>query len=105
MPVSGAMKLLFDDTVRRRRALHFPESFTLHTVQEIGRTGADNGPPLYRAAGNDSAAVITVDRGIEHRQNADALPIPFAIAARNRLQDLQRLAPGGPHKRFRCVPA
>ena len=60
------------------------------------------------------AAVITVDRGIEHQQKADDLPIPVVImiAARNRLQDLQPLVPGvvavlsgGLQRRFYRVPA
>ena len=108
------MKLLLDESVPRRLALYFPESFTLRTVQEMGWTGADNGLLLSLAAGREFAAVITVDRGIEHQQNADALPIPVVImsAARNRLQDLQPLVPGvvsvlsgGLQRRFYRVPA
>ena len=30
------MKLLLDESVPRRLALSFPESFVLHTVQEMG---------------------------------------------------------------------
>ena len=74
----------------------------------------DNGLLLSLAAGREFTAVITVDRGIEHQQNADDLPIPVVImiAARNRLQDLQPLVPGvvailsgGLQRRFYRVPA
>ena len=39
--------------------------------------------------------MITVDRGIEHQQNLDALPIPVVVmlAARNRLAELELLVP------------
>ena len=33
------MKLLLDESVPRRLALSFPESFVLHTVQEMGWAG------------------------------------------------------------------
>ncbi|MYJ73235.1 MAG: hypothetical protein F4092_16015 [Rhodospirillaceae bacterium] len=105
------MKLLLDEAVPRRLASYFPKSFTVH---EMGWTGADNGLLLSLAAGREFTAVITVDRGIEHQQKADALPIPVVImiAARNRLQDLQPLVPGvvailsgGLQRRFYRVPA
>lgn len=107
------MKLLLDESVPRRLAFYFPKSFTVHTVQEMGWTGTDNGLLLSLAASDDFAAVLTVDRGIEHQQNADVLPIPVVImiAARNRLQDLQPLVPGvvavlsgGLQRRFYRVP-
>ena len=90
------MKLLLDEAVPRRLASYFPKSFTVHTVHEMGWAGADNGLLLSLAAGREFTAVITVDRGIEHQQNADDLPIPVVtmFAARNRLQDLQSLVPG-----------
>ena len=90
------MKLLLDESVPRRLAWYFPEPFTLHTVQEMGWTGAENGLLLSLAAGREFAAFITVDRGIEHRQHANELPIPVAIviAARNRMQELRPLVPG-----------
>ncbi len=89
------MKLPLDESVPRRLAGDFPESFTLHTVQEMGWTGAENGLLLSLAAGRGFAAFIRVDRGIEHQQNANELPIPVVImiAARNRMQELQPLVP------------
>ena len=89
------MKLLLDESVPRRLAASFPASFTLHTVQEMRWTGTGNGRLLTLAAGEGFDAMITVDRGIEHQQNPDVLPIPVVImlAARNRLAELQPLVP------------
>ena len=89
------MKLLLDESVPRRLAASFPGFFTLCTVQEMGWAGAGNGLLLALAAGEGFDAMITVDRGIEHQQNLDALPIPVVImlAARNRLTELQPLVP------------
>ena len=89
------MKLLLDESVPKRLAASFPASFTLRTVQEMGWAGAGNGLLLSLAARAGFDAMITVDRGIEHQQNLDALPIPVVImlAARNRLAELQPLVP------------
>ena len=108
------MKLLLDESVPRRLALSFPESFTLHTVQEMGWAGTGNGLLLSLAASQGFDAFITVDRGIEHQQNANELPIPVVImlAARNRLAELQPLVPrvmdvlsGDLQRRIYRVPA
>ena len=90
------MKLLLDESVPRRLALSFPESFTLRTVQEMGWAGTGNGLLLSLAASQGFDALITVDRGIEHQQNVSDLPIPVIImrAPRNRLAELQPLVPG-----------
>ena len=87
------MKLLLDESVPRRLAASFPESFTLRTVQEMGWAGTANGLLLSLAAREGFDTVITVDRGMEHQQNLEALPIPVIVmsAARNRLVDLQPL--------------
>ena len=89
------MKLLFDESVPRRLAASFPASFTLRTVQEMGWAGTGNGLLLSLAAREGFDAMITVDRGIEHQQNPEALPITVVImlAARNRLAELQPLVP------------
>ena len=90
------MKLLLDESVPRRLALSFPESFTLHTVQEMGWAGTSNGLLLSMAAARGFDALVTVDRGIEHQQNVSELPIPVIVmlAPRNRLAELQPLVPG-----------
>lgn len=90
------MKLLLDESVPRRLATSFPEAFTVHTVQEMGWAGTENGRLLLLAASEQFDALVTVDQGIEHQQNVRELPIPVVImlAARNRLQELQPLVPG-----------
>ena len=90
------MKLLLDESVPRRLASSFPESFTVRTVQDMGWAGTANGLLLSLAAAEGFDALVTVDRGIEHQQNVDDLPIPVVVmlAARNRLADLQPLVPG-----------
>ena len=89
------MKLLLDESVPRRLAASFPASLTPRTVQEMGWSGTGNGLLLSLAAREGFGAMITVDRGIEHQQNLEALPIPVVImlAARNRLTELQPLIP------------
>ena len=80
----------------------------------MGWAGTANGRLLLLAADREFDALITVDRGIEHQQNVDDLPIPVIvmIAARNRLQELQPLVPeavallsGRLQRRFYHVPA
>ena len=89
------MKLLLDESVPKRLASSFPASFTLRRVQEMGWAGTGNGLLLSLAANEGFEAMITVDRGIEHQQNLEALPIPVVImlASRSRLTELQPLVP------------
>ena len=89
------MKLLLDESVPRRLARSFPESFTMRTVQDMGWAGTANGLLLSLAAAEGFDALVTVDRGIEHQQNVNDLPMPVVImlAHRNRLADLQPLVP------------
>ena len=68
----------------------------MRTVQEMGWTGIANGLLLSLSAAEGFDALVTVDRGIEYRQNPDTLPIPVIIimlAHRNRLAELQPLVP------------
>ena len=89
------MKLLLDESVPRRLASSFPESFTVRTVQNMGWTGTGNGHLLLLAASQEFDAFVTVDQGVEHEQTLDYLPLPIIImiAIRNRLQELQPLVP------------
>ena len=62
----------------------------------MGWADSKNGELLVLAAASGFDALVTVDRGFEHEQNADDLPVPvvIVIAARNRLQELRPLVPG-----------
>ncbi|MCY4169483.1 MAG: hypothetical protein OXE82_14495 [Rhodobacter sp.] len=107
------MKLLLDESVPRRLAGAFPAAYTVRTVHEMGWAGTGNSRLLALAAGDGFEAMITVDRGIEHQQNPDTLPIPVVImlAGRNRLAELLPLVPpvidllsGDPQTRIYRVP-
>ena len=67
----------------------------MHTVQNMGCAGTENGLLLSMAGGEDFDAFLTVDRGIEHQQNMRDLPLPVIImlGVRNRLAELQPLVP------------
>ena len=108
------MKLLLDESVPRRLAEFFPQSYIVRTVQQMDWAGTGNGRLLFLAAAEGFDALVTVDRGIEHQQNAEALPIAIVVmlALRNRLRELQPLVPGvvsvlsgGLQKRIYHVPA
>ena len=108
------MKLLLDESVPRRLALSFPERFEVRTVQQMGWAGTGNGRLLSLAADRGFHALVTVDRGIEHQQDASRLPIPVVVmlGPSNRLPDLQPLVPGvvsvlseQPQRRIFRVPA
>ena len=90
------MKLLLDESVPRRLAAFFPESYIVRTVQQMGWAGTGNGRLLFLAAGEHFDVLVTVDRGIEHQQNVGTLPIAIVVmlAPRNRLRELQPLVPG-----------
>jgi len=89
------MKLLLDESVPKRLALSFPESFTMRTVQDMGWAGTANGLLLSLAATEGFDALVTVDRDIAHQQNLTTLPVPVIImlAPCNRLAELQPLVP------------
>ena len=72
----------------------FPEHLALRTVREVGWADTANGLLLTRAAARNFDALVTVDRGTEHQQNVNELPISIMImpAPRNRLAELRPLA-------------
>ncbi len=76
--------------------MSFPKPFTIQTVQDMGRAGAANGLLLSLAAAEGFGALITVDRGIQHQQNINELPIPVIVmlAYHSRLAELQTLISG-----------
>lgn len=89
------MKLLLDESIPRQLSAHFPDSFHVRTVPELGWSGTKNGVLLQLAAEDGFDALITADRGIEYQQNLAALPVTVVvmIARRTRLQDLKPLVP------------
>lgn len=87
------MKLLFDESVPRPLAAHFPRSFEIRTVRRMGWSGRSNGDLLRLAASHEFDGFVTADRGIEYQQNLEHLPLPviLLIASRTRVQELRPL--------------
>ena len=87
------MKVLHDESVPRRLASSFPDSFETRTVQQMGWAGCGNGELLRLAVDHGFDALVTVDQGFAYQQNVPELPIPVVImtAGRTRLQELQPL--------------
>lgn len=89
------MRVLLDESTRRRLAASFPDSFGTRTVQQMGWAGCGNGELLRLAADDEFDALVTVDHGFAHQQNVTELPVPVVImvAGRTRLQELLPLMP------------
>lgn len=89
------MKVLLDESVPRRLAAEFPESFGARTVQQMGWAGCSNGELLRLAADHGFGVLVTVDQGFAYQQSGWRLPIPVVImiAGRTRLQELLPLVP------------
>ena len=89
------MRVLLDESVPRRLASAFPESFGTRTVQQMGWAGCSNGEMLRRVADHGFDVLVTVDQGFAYQQSVRDLPIPVVIliAGRTRLQELLPLVP------------
>ena len=89
------MRVLLDESVPRRLAAEFPESFGARTVQQMGWAGCSNGELLRLAADHGFGVLVTVDQGFAYQQSVRRLPIPVVImiAGRTRLQELLPLVP------------
>lgn len=59
------MKLLLDESVPRQLARFLPDSFEIHTLQQMGWAGCANGDLLRRAADCEFQALVTVDQRTE----------------------------------------
>lgn len=87
------MKLLLDECVTRfvKRDL---SSHTVHTVEEAGLKGLENGD-LLRAASGTYEVLITVDQNLPYQQNIPGLNIAIVVltAKRNSYAGLKPLLP------------
>ena len=108
------MRVLLDESVPRRLASAFPESFGTRTVQQMGWAGCSNGELLHLAVDHGFDILVTVDQGFAYQQSVRDLPIPVVImiAGRTRLQELLPLVPeviavlsGDPKRRIHRVVA
>ena len=89
------MKLLLDESVPKQIGSLFPDAFEVHTVQKMGWAGRGNGDLLGLAEVQGFDAFVTADRGIEHQQNLERLPMPVLVllARRTRVKELRPLVP------------
>ena len=71
------MKLLLDECVTRQLKSEF-ESHEVHTVEEAGFKGFENGE-LLRAANGIYDVLITVDRNIQYQQNLKEPVLPSSF--------------------------
>ena len=76
------MKLLLDECVTRRLKREFV-SHEVHTVEEAGFKGLENGD-LLKAASGIYEVLITVDRNLPYQQNLTGLNIAILILAAKR---------------------
>ena len=87
------MKLLLDECVTRfvKRDL---KGHTVHTVEEAGLKGLENGD-LLRAASETYEVLITVDQNLPYQQNVPGLNIAILVLAakRNSYTRLKPLLP------------
>ena len=87
------MKLLLDECVTRfvKRDL---SSHAVHTVEEAGLKGLENGD-LLRAASGTYEVLITVDQNLPYQQNVPGLNIAILVlaATRNSYARLKPLLP------------
>lgn len=87
------MKLLLDECVTRHLKREFA-NHEVHTVEEAGLKGLENGN-LLRAASGAYDVLITVDRNLPYQQNLTGLEIAVLIlsAKRNSYVRLRPLMP------------
>ena len=75
------MKLLLDECVTRHLKREFA-SHEVHTVEDAGFKGLENGE-LLKAASGTYDVLITVDKNIPYQQNAANLNIAILILVAN----------------------
>lgn len=86
------MKLLLDENLPHLMRLELP-GHEVFTAAYMSWSGIENGELLRLAAEAGFDAVITTDRGLEHEQNLDALPVAVVVvlAKANTLEALRPL--------------
>ena len=83
------MKLLLDECLPRKLKREFA-GHEVFTVDEAGFKGLKNGKLIQAASENNFAALLSVDKNIEHQQNKVDLPIAILVfsAQTNRIESL-----------------
>jgi predicted nuclease of predicted toxin-antitoxin system len=88
------MKLLLDENLPHQLR-HELRGHDVITAAFMGWSGIENGELLTVAAANAFDAIITNDRGIEHEQNLQSLPLAVVVlmARANTLEAIRPLVP------------
>ena len=88
------MRVLLDEQLDRRLKNDFSSDYEVWTVADRGWKGMKNGK-LLRATAQEFGAFITMDKGIEHQQNWQILPLAIVIisAKTNRYADVAPAIP------------
>jgi predicted nuclease of predicted toxin-antitoxin system len=76
------VKLLLDECVTRRLKREFA-NHEVHTVDEAGFKGLENGD-LLKAASGKYEVLVTVDRNLPYQQNISGLDIAILVLAAKR---------------------
>lgn len=72
------MKLLLDENLPHQMRLEL-SGHEVFTAAHMNWSGIENGELLRLAAGAGFDAVITNDRGLEHEQNLETLPVAVIV--------------------------
>ena len=85
------MKILFDEGIPRQLASHFPDGFQVSTAQVLGWGAKANGELLRLAKEECFAALITLDKRMQHEQNPQTLPMPVFVLSTSQQKDVEYL--------------
>jgi hypothetical protein len=88
------VKLLLDENLPHQLRLELL-GYECFTAAYMSWSGIENGELLRLAAGAGFDAVITNDRGLEHEQNLDQLPVAVIVlpAQANTIEAIRPLYP------------
>lgn len=88
------VRVLLDEQLPRRLARELA-GHEVHTVQQQGWAGVENGELLRRAAQAAFEVFVTADQNLEFQQNlaGSALRVLILVAQSNAIEDLRPLVP------------
>jgi len=72
------VKLLLDENIPHQLRLELLDH-EVFTTTYMGWNGIKNGELLKLASGDGFSALISTDRGLEHQQNLDSLPLAIVL--------------------------
>jgi len=89
------MKLLLDEQMPRKIAMHFESEIVVDHVQLVGWAGIKNGELLRLAAASEYDALISADKNMSYQQSKEQLPLSVVVlhVVRLRIEELAPLIP------------